>query len=46
MDEEAIHLTTVSKRTGSAETFTDKSYSVVIGKAFSHMLKQIKLENL
>lgn len=42
MDEEVIHLTAISKRTGNAETFSDKSYSVIIGKAFNHMLRQIK----
>jgi len=43
MDDDAnFLLTAISKRTGSAETFVDKKYSVVIGKAFSLMMKQIK----
>lgn len=40
--DDTIHLTAISKRTKSAETFIDKSYSTVIGKAFSHMMKSVK----
>jgi hypothetical protein len=41
-DENNFHLTIMSKRTGSAETYSGKSYSVVIEKAFGHMKKGLK----
>ena len=41
-DDMNYYLTVISKRTKSAETFIDRSYSVVIGKAFSHMMKGVK----
>ena len=41
-DENNIQLTTTNKRNNSTTTFIDKAYSIVIGKAFSHMLKEIK----
>ncbi len=37
-----FYLTILNKRTRSPETFIDKKYSIVIGKAFSHMMKEIK----
>ena len=39
MDDDVIYLTAINKRTSSAETFMDKSYSIVIEKAFRHMKK-------
>ncbi|MBI2269110.1 MAG: hypothetical protein HYU69_02000 [Bacteroidetes bacterium] len=43
MDEDSnFYLTVISKRTKVVETFIDRSYSVVIGKAFSHMKKEMK----
>lgn len=43
MDEDNIfYLTAINKRTKAMETFIDKAYSVVIGKAFSHMKKEMK----
>ena len=41
-DDGNFHLTVISKRTKSAETFIDRSYSVVIGKAFGHLKKGLK----
>lgn len=43
MDEDDnFYLTAINKRTKTAETFIDKAYSVVIGKAFNHMKKEMK----
>lgn len=43
MDEDNnFYLTAINKRTKAVETFIDKAYSVVIGKAFSHMKKELK----
>lgn len=43
MDEDMnFYLTAINKKTNSAETFIDKAYSVVIGKAFSNMMKELK----
>jgi hypothetical protein len=41
-DDDNIILTAINKRTKSRESFIDKSYTVVIRKAFSHMLKEMK----
>lgn len=41
-DEERLELTLTDKRTHHSHRFTDKSYSIVIGKAFSFMLKELK----
>jgi len=41
-DDGNIHLTIIHKRTGESHTFQDKAYSVVIGKAFGYMKKQMK----
>ena len=37
-----FYLTMINKTKKSAETFIDKSYTVIIGKAFSYMMKEIK----
>ncbi|MEP7263452.1 MAG: hypothetical protein ABI772_03085 [Bacteroidota bacterium] len=43
MDEdEKIILTAIHKRSQMMETFADKSYSTVVGKAFSFMMREIK----
>jgi hypothetical protein len=43
MDEDMnIHLTAMNKNTNSIETFIDRAYTVVIRKAYSHMLKEMK----
>lgn len=39
-EDEIFHLTVISKRTNSTETYIGP-YSVVIGKAFSHMKKKL-----
>jgi hypothetical protein len=44
-DEDRFHLTLIDKRNRSTQTFTDKAYSIVIGKAFSYMLKEIKTKD-
>lgn len=45
MDDEGNFVFTLrDKRNGSHETFTDKSYSVVIAKGFGYMKKQIKFK--
>lgn len=43
-DESNIYLVAVNKQTNSDVTIIDKAYSVVIRKAYSHMLKEIKLQ--
>jgi len=43
-DDETIHLTAINKRSDASETFINKTYSRVIGKVFSHMLKEMKLD--
>ncbi|MCX6182143.1 MAG: hypothetical protein NT150_09475 [Bacteroidetes bacterium] len=42
-EDDNIYLTATNKRTKSTETFIDKAYTVVIRKAFSHMLKEMKM---
>ncbi|MFI5150472.1 MAG: hypothetical protein ACHQRM_12115 [Bacteroidia bacterium] len=43
MDEEdQFHLTLTGKNRGAWITFIDKAYTTVIGKAFSHMMKEMK----
>jgi hypothetical protein len=43
MDEDDnIHLTLIDKRNHSSHVFMDKAYSIVVGKAFSYMMKKIK----
>jgi hypothetical protein len=45
MDEEGnFHLTAISKLNRGSATFVDRLYTVVVGKAFSHMVKEIKKE--
>ncbi len=44
-DDDNIILTAINKRTKSRETFIDKAYTVVIRKAFSHMLKEMKIND-
>ncbi len=45
MDEDGnMELTIIDKRNRSSQTFTDKSYSVVMTKAFSYMMKKLKQE--
>jgi hypothetical protein len=42
MDEdEKLHLTIIHKNRNSTQTFVDKSYSAVVGKAFSYMMKEV-----
>ena len=41
-DDGNFHLTMKDKRDQDAQTFIDKSYSIVMGKAFSYMMKEIK----
>jgi hypothetical protein len=41
-EEEKIELTLIDKRNRSSQTFIDKSYSAVMQKAFSYMMKKIK----
>jgi hypothetical protein len=43
MDDEAqMHLMIFDKRDNSSEEFINKSYSVVVDKAFRYMMKKIK----
>ena len=43
MDEEGnFHLTARNKRSGTSETFINKSYTIVVGKAFFHMKRELK----
>jgi hypothetical protein len=43
MDEEDnFHLTLIHKTSGAAISFAEKAYTVVVGKAFSHMVKELK----
>ncbi len=45
MDEDNnLHFTVINKNTNEEEVFIDKAYSVVIRKAYSHMLKMLKLQ--
>ena len=47
MDEEMnIHLTAIHKNTNSVATFIDKSYTVILRKAYSHMMKEIKEDKI
>ena len=41
-DDGNFHLTLINKKDYSSNTFVDKAYSIVVGKAFSHMMKGIK----
>ena len=41
-EEEFLHFTLTNKRTGERITVIDKSYSVVVGKAYVYMNKQLK----
>jgi hypothetical protein len=41
-DEEQFHLTLFSKRQAGSVTFVDKRYTTVVGKAFSHLTKNLK----
>jgi hypothetical protein len=44
MDDEGNFVFTLRhKRTGSSETYTDKSYSTVIAKGFGFMKREMKL---
>ncbi len=40
--EEQIHLSLFSKHKSGTATFADKSYTKVMGRAFSHMMKTVK----
>ncbi len=43
MDEkDNFYVTMISKRDHSSHTIIDKAYSIVIGKAFRYMMKEIK----
>jgi hypothetical protein len=43
MDEEDnFHLTLIHKTSGVAISFAEKAYTVVVGKAFSHMVRELK----
>lgn len=43
MDEEDnFYVTMISKSNHASHTIIDKAYSSVIGKAFRHMMKEIK----
>ncbi len=44
-DEEMFRVTMADKRNSDLKTFSHKEYTVVIGKAFSHMMQQIKAKN-
>lgn len=45
LDEDGnFYLTLINKRNRNFETFIDKSYTVVIGKAFSKMKKELTLK--
>lgn len=41
-DDELFKLILTDKQTNNAHLFEGKSYSVVLGKAYSHLLKEIK----
>jgi hypothetical protein len=41
-DEGCFHLKSINKKTNSSETFINKSYTTVIEKAYSRMLKEMK----
>ena len=42
MDEdEILHFTLIDKRNGESQTFIDKSYSVVVQRAFVYMNKKM-----
>ncbi len=41
-EEELLHLGITNKRTGESSFFVDKSYSVVISKAFAQLNKELK----
>jgi hypothetical protein len=41
-DEGRFHLTLIHKRSKGSTTFIDKGYTVVVGKAFSHMTRGLK----
>lgn len=44
-DEDDFYMTMINKRDGINATFIDKSYTVVIGKAFGYMKKKLKTES-
>jgi len=41
-EEEQLHLSLFSKHKSGTTTFIDKSYTKVMGKAFSYMMKIVK----
>ncbi|HLG34017.1 MAG TPA: hypothetical protein VI757_03995 [Bacteroidia bacterium] len=41
-DDEIFKLLLTDKQTNEAQMFEGKSYSMVLGKAFSYLLKQLK----
>lgn len=41
-EDDNFYLTLINKISKSAETIIDKKYSIVVGKAFSHMVKEMK----
>ncbi|HEY4799292.1 MAG TPA: hypothetical protein VII99_09485 [Bacteroidia bacterium] len=44
-DDGNFHLTMTYKRTGESATFVDKAYTIVVGKAFWYMSKNLRKEN-
>ena len=45
-DEEQFYLVITDKRNGDSKTFTEKTYSGIINKAYSHLLKNTKAKPL
>jgi hypothetical protein len=43
-EEDNFYVTMISKKKHTSHTIIDKTYSTVIGKAFRHMMKEIKLK--
>lgn len=41
-DEGFFHLDMIHKRNGKSAIFVEKSYSVILRQAFSHVLKELK----
>jgi hypothetical protein len=41
-DEDQFYLTLVGKNKGGSATFVNKSYTSVMSKAFSHLMKELK----
>ncbi|HLG03268.1 MAG TPA: hypothetical protein VI731_06710 [Bacteroidia bacterium] len=43
-DDDNFHFSIRDKKNGSTTTFSDRSYSTVIAKAFGHMKKELKFK--